>query len=83
MRDGGNCLKYLKRVQNRKEERGKVRSRDGYLKKGVRSWNPLTNYVIHALNILLECIERNFFFKIGEPFNVFLFSIRCRKNMID
>ena len=27
------------------------------------------NYVIHALNVLLECIEKILFFIIGEQFN--------------
>ena len=66
-------------MRNRKEERGKVRSRDGYLKKGVRSWNPLTNYVIHALNILLECIERNTSLKIGEQFKDLMIDWSCVK----
>ena len=26
-------------------------------------WNPLTNYVINSLNILLECIEKTLFSK--------------------
>ena len=48
---GGNCLKYLKRVCNRKQEGnkdfkkgwGKLGQGVGVLKRGG-GWNPLTNY---------------------------------------
>ena len=48
---GGNCLKYLKRVWNRKEGRGdknfkkggQAGSRGGCLKRGGGGWNHLTN----------------------------------------
>ena len=70
----GNCLKYLKRGWNRKDGRGNKDFEKGWqagsrcrcFKKVGGDWNSLTNYVIHALNILLECIERNTFFEIGE-----------------
>ena len=67
---GGNCLKYLKRGWKKKrwgdkdfKKGGKLGQEVGALKKGVEL-EP--SFVIHALNILLECIERNTFFKIGE-----------------
>ena len=47
---------------------GKLGQVVGALKKGG-SWNPLTNYVIHELNILLECTERSTFSKIGGQSN--------------
>ena len=47
---------------------GKLGQVVGALKKGG-SWNPLTNYVIHELNILLECSERSTFSKIGGQSN--------------
>ena len=47
---------------------GNSGSRCGCLKKGG-SWNADTNYVVHALNILLKCIEKILFFKIGGQFN--------------
>ena len=62
---------------------GQAGSRGRCLKKGVTRTTLQTMLLQTMLNILLECIERNTFFKIGDPFNVFLFSIRCRKNMID
>ena len=45
-------------------------------------WNPLTNYVINSLNILLECIEKNALFKIREQLNVFI-SNSLQRKMID
>ena len=47
---------------------GKLGQVVGALKKGG-IWNPLTNYVIHELNILLEGTERSTFSKIGEQSN--------------
>ena len=77
MREGGaNCLKYLKMGWNRKEGRGhKDFKKGGRLGQGVNALKragelkPTTNYVIHALNILLEFTERNTSFKIEEQFN--------------
>ena len=94
LRDGwGNCLKYLRRGWNRKEGREnkdfkkgeKLGQEVGALKVagGEWSWNPLMKYVIHALNILLECIERNTFFKTGEKFNVFFISNSLQRKMRD
>ena len=64
---GENCLKYLKRAWNRKEGR-----ETNIFEKGKRGqwlgaltwedWNYLMNYVIHAFNNILQCIERNTFF---------------------
>ena len=45
---------------------GKLDQEVGALKRQEGAGTPLRNYVIHALNILLECIERNTFFEIGE-----------------
>ena len=42
---------------------GKLGQEVSALKKGVELEPP---FVINALNILLECIERKTFFKIGE-----------------
>ena len=74
---------------NRKEWRrnkdfkkwGKLGQGVGALKRGGAG-TPLTNYVTHALNILLECIERNIF-TIGEQFNVFLIPNSLQRKMID
>ena len=48
---GGNCLKYLKGVEQKRGEgskdfkkRGQAGSRCGCLKKVGQGWNPLTNY---------------------------------------
>ena len=58
---GGNCLKYLKREWNRKEEkgnkdfkkRGQAGSRGGCaLKRGGGSCNPLTNYGLSSPDIM-------------------------------
>ena len=66
----GNCLKYLKIGWNRKKGgETKVLKRRSKLGQGVGalkmngSCNPITKYVIHALNVLLECIETNTFSK--------------------
>ena len=70
MRVGG--IVYNNLTGGGTEKRGgetKILKKDGKLGGGGGSWNPLANYVIHALNILRECIERNSFFKIGEQFN--------------
>ena len=84
-----NCLKYLKGGWNRKKGRrkkdfkkcGQVGSTCGCLKKGGVGGTPITNYCTHSLNILLERIERNSFFKIGEQFNVFFyFQFIAEKN---
>ena len=53
----------------------------GAWKKGGVGGTPITNYCTHSLNILLERIERNSFFKIGEQFNVFFyFQFIAEKN---
>ena len=36
--------------------------------------------IIHALNILRECIERKVFFKIGDQFKVAFFQFTAEKN---
>ena len=47
------------------------------------SCNPLTKYVIHTLNILLECLkkicERNTFFKTEKQFNDLMIDWSCVK----
>ena len=43
------------------------------------SCNPITKYLIHALNVLLECIETNTFFKIEEQFNDLVIDWSCEK----
>ena len=93
VRVGVNCLKYLKGGWNRKKGRrkkdfkkwGQVGSSCGCLKMGVPppGGTPITNYCTHSLNILLERIERNTFFKIGEQFNVFFISNSLQRKMID
>ena len=67
---GGNCLKYLKRGWNRKEERGnkefkkgaKLGQGLGALKRGGGGWNPLTNYGIcqkFTLIVVLNPLSAN------------------------
>ena len=36
--------------------------------------------IIHALNILCECIERRLFFKIGDQFKVAFSQFTAEKN---
>ena len=82
---GGNCLKYLKKGWKRKEGRGSK-----YFKKGGGNLcqrgagTPLqTMLVTLAVNIWLECIESNTFFKLGEQINVIFISNSLQRKMID
>ena len=84
-RGWGNCLKYLKRGLNRKEGRettilkwGKGGLRGGCLKK-LGAGTHLRS-VIHAVNSLLECIERNTLFKIVGQFKSFNNSLKLCEN---
>ena len=79
---GGNCLKYLKRVWNRKEGRGLKDFKKGgklgqevvVLKKGG-DWNPLTNYDYQADHIssnLLKAVFHKFLWSTLEYFVPFI-----------
>ena len=79
MRDGGGelykipkngwCRKDGRGNRNFKKGKSKLGQGMGALKREGELEPLLTNYVILAFNILLECIERNTFFKIGEQLN--------------
>ena len=80
---GGNCLKYLKRggKEKRVEETKILKRGATFVNGGLEP--PYKLLVTLAVNIRLECIERNTFFKIGQQFNVFFISNSLQRKMID
>ena len=76
VKDGGNCLKYLKRVRTEKGEekteilkrRGQSGSRGGYLKKEGRGAGTLLRTEADLSHLVYKEICSKFYFKIHTSF---------------